>query len=423
MPRRSGRRCRRANGATASGRRIRQPPGALDGGTGVTPAPRRAPTESGARSAAPHRHGGSTGGGTPPRHPPAGSAASPSAGSDSAAPPLGPHGRRRIDAGRPGQGIAGPQPGPARRAPPRRAPHAGVRPRARPRADSRRVVIGNSVTTAASSDAHEGRQRDGQVVARLRQRDAASTANPMQVVTGDAAVTPPGRCRSSVTCREQGVIPLNGQPLGVLRQRAAPVPRRTPRSPSSAATEPCGCGTRARCTLQRLPLPAMALGAVKGLADLGHKNRHHLLRRRRSSAASGATSPSSEPPRSASSRLRGQVSLAQPISRPMHPGPTQRGEGIQSAVDGPSIAPLSKSCAQQGYKPQYMGISLAIIDKSPGTDAGGHVRATGELPVHLASDAPTRPSTRHPREARPSLANSPAVGNVWSAEQLLRERW
>ena len=36
----------------------------------------------------------------------------------------------------------------------------------------------------------------------------------------------------------------------------------------------------------------------------------------------------------------------------------------QTDLSYPSIARLSKSCAQQGYKPQYMGISQAIIDSN-----------------------------------------------------------
>src|SRR5207249_878226 len=58
-----------------------------------------------------------------------------------------------------------------------------------------------------------------------------------------------------------------------------------------------------------------------------------------------------------------QVSLAQPdFTAECIQAQRNGATGIQSAVDGPSIARLSKSCAQQGYKPQYMGISLAIID-------------------------------------------------------------
>jgi branched-chain amino acid transport system substrate-binding protein len=121
--------------------------------------------------------------------------------------------------------------------------------------------------------------------------------------------------------------------------------------------------------------------------------------------------------------FRAQVSLAQPdFTAECIQAQRNGATAIQSAIDGPSIARLSKSCAQQGYKPQYMGISLAIIDsisKEPTLD--GLFAPQGNFPFTSAS-TPLEAEYQVTRQKyAPSLANSPAVATVWSAGALLRE--
>ena len=172
------------------------------------------------------------------------------------------------------------------------------------------------------------------------------------------------------------------------------------------------------------PYPAMALGALKGLVDIGHKKQAIIY------CVEAEQCPAWRDIAKAKAAAYGveivyeaQVSLAQPDFTAECIAAQRNGAtGIHSAIDGPSIARLAKSCAQQGYKPQYMGISLAIIDsisKEPALE--GLMAPQGNFPFTSAS-TPAEAEYQDTRaEYAPNLANSPAVATVWAAGALLRE--
>ena len=172
------------------------------------------------------------------------------------------------------------------------------------------------------------------------------------------------------------------------------------------------------------PYPAMSLGAVKGLADLGHKKQAIIYCVEaeqcgvwRNIAKANAAKMGVE------IVYEAQVSLAQPdFTAECIQAQRNGATGIQSAIDGPSIARLARSCAQQGYKPQYMGISLAIIDSISNEPALEVLFAPqGNFPF-TSSSTPYEAEYQEIRQKfAPSLANSPAVATVWAAGALLRE--
>jgi branched-chain amino acid transport system substrate-binding protein len=172
------------------------------------------------------------------------------------------------------------------------------------------------------------------------------------------------------------------------------------------------------------PYPAMSLGALKGLADLGHKKQAIIYCVEaeqcgvwRNIAKANAAKMGVE------IVYEAQVSLAQPdFTAECIQAQRNGATGVQSAVDGPSIARLARACAQQGYKPQYMGISLAIIDSISNEPAlEGLFAPQGNFPFTSASTPYEAEYQEIRQKFAPSLANSPAVGTVWAAGALLRE--
>jgi branched-chain amino acid transport system substrate-binding protein len=263
------------------------------------------------------------------------------------------------------------------------------------------------------------------VVARYVNEHGGLNGHPMQVVTGDAGGDP-ARALSIVRdmVENKGVVALMGNlwvfsghgPRQYLEEHKIPVIG--------------GDGTLKVWDESPMyfssgsPYPAMSLGAVKGLADLGHKKQaiiycveaeqcgvwRNIAKQRAASLGVEIV-------------YEAQVSLAQPdFTAECIQAQRNGATGIQSAIDGPSIARLSKSCAQQGYKPQYMGISLAIIDsisKEPTLE--GLFAPQGNFPFTSAS-TPFEAEYQDTRQKyAPSLANSPAVATVWAAGALLRE--
>jgi branched-chain amino acid transport system substrate-binding protein len=264
-----------------------------------------------------------------------------------------------------------------------------------------------------------------QVVARYVNEHGGLSGHPMQVVTGDAGGDP-ARALSIVRdmVENKGVVALMGNlwvfsghgPRQYLEEHKIPVIG--------------GDGTLKVWDESPMyfssgsPYPAMALGALKGLADLGHKKQAIVYCVEaeqcgvwRNIAKAHAAEQGVE------IVYEAQVSLAQPdFTAECIQAQRNGATGIQSAIDGPSIARLARSCAQQGYKPQYMGISLAIIDsisKEPALE--GLFAPQGNFPF-TSSSTPYEAEYQETRQKlAPSLANSPAVATVWAAGALLRE--
>jgi branched-chain amino acid transport system substrate-binding protein len=263
-----------------------------------------------------------------------------------------------------------------------------------------------------------------QVVARYVNDHGGLDGHPMQVVTGDAGGDP-ARALSIVRdmVENKGAIALMGNlwvfsgtgPRQYLEDHKIPViggdgtMRVWDESPMYFSS-----GS---------PYEAMSLGAEKGLLDLGHKKQAIIYCVEaeqcgvwRNVAKANAQKLGVE------IVYEAQVSLAQPdFTAECIQAQRNGATGIQSAIDGPSIARLSKSCAQQGYKPQYMGISLAIIDsisKEPTLD--GLMAPQGNFPFTSASTPFEAEYQTVRQQYAPTLANSPAVATVWAAGALLR---
>ena len=263
------------------------------------------------------------------------------------------------------------------------------------------------------------------VVARYVNERGGLDGHPMQVVTGDAGGDP-ARALSLVRdmVENKGVIALMGNlwvfsangPRQYLEEHKVPVIG--------------GDGTTRVWDSSPMyfssgsPYPAMAVGALKGLVDTGHKKQAIIY------CVEAEQCPAWRDIAKAKAAAYGveivyeaQVSLAQPDFTAECIAAQRNGAtGIHSAIDGPSIARLSKSCAQQGYKPQYMGISLAIIDSiSREPTLEGLMAPQGNFPF-TSSSTPAEAEYQNTRQRlAPNLANSPAVATVWAAGALLRE--
>jgi branched-chain amino acid transport system substrate-binding protein len=293
-------------------------------------------------------------------------------------------------------------------------------------ADKPPVVIGNvGDYSGIIGTLMKGGNVMAAVVARYINDRGGLNGHPVQVVTGDAGGDP-ARALSIVRdmVENKGVVALMGNlwvfsangPRQYLEEHKVPVIG--------------GDGTTKVWDESPMyfssgsPYPAMALGALKGLVDLGHKKQaiiycveaeqcgvwRNLAKQR--AAEYGVEIV-----------YEAQVSLAQPdFTAECIQAQRNGATGIHSAVDGPSIARLSRSCAQQGYKPQYMGISLAIIDsisKEPALE--GLMAPQGNFPF-TSSSTPAEAEYQTTRQKyAPGLANSPAVATVWAAGGLLRE--
>ncbi|HKN89405.1 MAG TPA: hypothetical protein VJ622_03920, partial [Acidimicrobiia bacterium] len=93
-----------------------------------------------------------------------------------------------------------------------------------------------------------------------------------------------------------------------------------------------------------------------------------------------------------------------------------------TGFDGPSIVRFGRSCSQQGYKPQLMTASLAVIEsiaKDPNLD--GLMAPQGVFP-HMATDLPAERLFRSTMaKYAPGVEISPAVATVWTGGALLQE--
>jgi branched-chain amino acid transport system substrate-binding protein len=376
---------------------------ATGGGTAAAPTAGAAGPSGGASPAAgPSAARAASGGATP-----AAQAKGRSAAGSAAGPAASPGGPATPGAPTPGGGAA-PAPGAA------------------PAADKPPVIIGNvGDYSGIIGTLMKGGNVMAAVVARYINDRGGLNGHPVQVVAADAGGDP-ARALSIVRdmVENKGVVALMGNlwvfsgngPRQYLEEKKVPViggdgtMRVWDESPMYFSS-----GS---------PYPAMSLGAVKGLADLGHKKQSIIYCVEaeqcgvwRNIAKQRAASLGVE------IVYEAQVSLAQPdFTAECIQSQRNGATGIQSAIDGPSIARLSKSCAQQGYKPQYMGISLAIIDsisKEPTLD--GLFAPQGNFPFTSASTPLEAEYQEMRQKYAPSLANSPAVATVWAAGALLRE--
>ena len=170
--------------------------------------------------------------------------------------------------------------------------------------------------------------------------------------------------------------------------------------------------------------PGMALGAMKGLTDLDHTKQAVIY-----CAEAEQCGVWRDTARANAQRLgvdivyEAQVSLAQPdFTAECIQAQRNGATAIHTAIDGPSIARFGRACAQQGYKPQMMGISLAIIDSIRNEPAlEGLMAPQGNFPF-ISGSTPQEKEYQDTRARYASnIANSPAVATVWVAGVLLRE--
>jgi branched-chain amino acid transport system substrate-binding protein len=339
----------------------------------------------------------------------AGLAAGPTASQAKGTP--GPAGGSAASSGGP-KGASTPVPG----APVPGAPAAGKPP----------VIIGNiGDYSGIIGTLMKGGNVMAAVVARYVNEHGGLDGHPMQVVTGDAGGDP-ARALSLVRdmVENKGVIALMGNlwvfsangPRQYLEEHKVPVIG--------------GDGTTKVWDDSPMyfssgsPYPAMALGALKGLADLGHKKQAIIYCVEAEQCGAWRNIAKARAAQMGVEIVyEAQVSLAQPdFTAECIQAQRNGATGIHSAIDGPSIARLARSCAQQGYKPQYMGISLAIIDsisKEPALE--GLMAPQGNFPFTSASTPAEAEYQATRQQYAPSLANSPAVATVWAAGALLRE--
>ena len=170
--------------------------------------------------------------------------------------------------------------------------------------------------------------------------------------------------------------------------------------------------------------PGISVGAIKALADLGKKKVAILYcveaeqcKTFHDTAAAKASSLGVQIVYDA------QVSLAQPdFTAECIQAQRAGADGVITAFDGPSIVRFARSCSQQGYKPQLMTASLAVIEsiaKDPNLD--GLMAPQGVFP-YMATDLPGERIFRAAMaKYAPGVEISPAVGTVWTAGVLLQE--
>jgi branched-chain amino acid transport system substrate-binding protein len=170
--------------------------------------------------------------------------------------------------------------------------------------------------------------------------------------------------------------------------------------------------------------PGISTGAIKGLADLGKKKIAILYcveaeqcKTFHDTAAAKASSFGVQVVYEA------QVSLAQPdFTAECIQAQRAGADGVMTGFDGPSIVRFARSCTQQGYRPQLMTASLAVIEsiaKDPNLD--GLMAPQGVFP-HMATDLPAERLFRATMaKYAPAVEISPAVGTVWTGGVLLQE--
>ncbi|MGH9035888.1 MAG: ABC transporter substrate-binding protein, partial [Acidimicrobiia bacterium] len=264
-----------------------------------------------------------------------------------------------------------------------------------------------------------------QVVARSINDRGGLDGHPVQVVTGDAGGDP---SRALSLARDmvenKGAVAFLGTlmvfsgygPRDYLEERKIPIIGgdgttdvwfKSPMYFPSAAS-----------------FPSLSLGALKGLVGLGKKKiaLFHCVEAEQcktwhDTAVAKASSVGAE------IVYEAQVSLAQPdFTAECIQAQRSGAEGVMAGVDAPSVARMARACNQQGFKPQYMTASLAVIEsvaKDPNLD--GLMAPVGTFP-HMADDLPaTKEYQAAIQQYAPSVVSSPAVATVWTAGALLRE--
>jgi branched-chain amino acid transport system substrate-binding protein len=170
--------------------------------------------------------------------------------------------------------------------------------------------------------------------------------------------------------------------------------------------------------------PSITLGAVKGLVDLGKKKiaLFHCVEAEQCKTWHD-TAVAKAPALGAQIVYEAQVSLAQPdFTAECIQAQRSGADGLMTGMDGPSIVRFARSCSQQGYRPQYMTASLAVIDsisKDPNLD--GLIAPQGVFP-YIATDLPAQKIFRATMaKYAPDVQMSPAVAQVWTGGLLLAE--
>jgi branched-chain amino acid transport system substrate-binding protein len=335
-----------------------------------------------------------------------------------AAPAAGGPAAAQAGSAAPSGGGAAPAPGS-----PAPAPGAGAAPAA---ADKPPVVIGNvGDYSGLIGTLMKGGNVMAQVVARYINERGGLDGHPVQMVVGDAGGDP-ARALSLVRdmVENKGAIALMGNlwvfsangPRDYLAEKRIPV------IGGDSTTQvwidnPMYFSSGAN-------FPGMALGAMKGLTDLDHTKQAVIY-----CAEAEQCGVWRDTARANAQRLgvdivyEAQVSLAQPdFTAECIQAQRNGATAIHTAIDGPSIARFGRACAQQGYKPQMMGISLAIIDSIRSEPAlEGLLAPQGNFPF-TSSSTPQEKEYQDIRARYASnVSNSPAVATVWVAGVLLRE--
>jgi branched-chain amino acid transport system substrate-binding protein len=264
-----------------------------------------------------------------------------------------------------------------------------------------------------------------QVVARYVNDNGGLDGHPMKVIVGDAGGDP---ARALSLARDmvenKGAVAFFGTlmvfsgygPRDYLEQRKIPI---------------IGGDGTIRVWLESpmyftssANFPGISYGAVKGLVDLGKKKiaLFHCVEAEQCKTYHD-TAVEKAPSLGAKIVYEAQVSLAQPdFTAECIQAQRAGADGVMAGIDGPSIVRFARSCSQQGYKPQLMTASLAVIEsiaKDPNLE--GLMAPEGNFP-HMATDLPNERTFRAAMaKYAPGLEITPAVATVWTGGVLLQE--
>lgn len=116
-----------------------------------------------------------------------------------------------------------------------------------------------------------------------------------------------------------------------------------------------------------------------------------------------------------------QISLAQPdFTSECLQARNNNVEALLVAADGATVARTSRSCAQQGFKPQFLAVSLAVIndlEKEPALEGLSAPVAT--FPWIASDTAAAREFTDTMRQYAPDVRLSGSASAVWTAGKLV----
>jgi branched-chain amino acid transport system substrate-binding protein len=169
--------------------------------------------------------------------------------------------------------------------------------------------------------------------------------------------------------------------------------------------------------------PAISFGALKQLVDIGKKKVGILYcveaeqcKVWRDTAVAKAASVGAQIVYDA------QVSLAQPdFTAECVTAQRNGAEGIMVGMDSPSVLRFARACAQQGYKPQLVNATLAVIEAAAKEEVTqGMLAVVGTFPHMVEDTAEARAYHAAIKQYSPSLDSSPTTTTVWTAGALLR---